>query len=46
MDESLAKTKNMEFKVGDLVYYRNHQTRKLNVCWQPYHVLIENTAHL
>ena len=45
MDESLAKTKDVKFKVGDLVYYRNHYRRgKLDVRWQPYYVVVEKTG--
>ena len=41
-DGSLTKTKDLEFKVGDLDDYRNpHGRRKLDVRWQPYYVIVE-----
>lgn len=33
MDESLTKTKGVEFKAGEFVYYKNHHNKgKLDVC--------------
>lgn len=35
----------IEFKVGDLVCYRNHHKRsKLNMKWRPYYVVIKRNG--
>ena len=45
IEGSRSKTKDVKFKVGDLVYYKNHhKRRKLDVRWRPYYVVIENTG--
>ena len=45
IDGSRGKTKDVKFKVGDLVYYKNHHKRgKLDVRWRSYYVVIENTG--
>ena len=45
IEESRSKTKDVEIKVGDLEYYKNHHKRgKLNVRWQPYYVVVEKTG--
>ena len=45
IDESRSKTKDVEFKVGDLVYYKNHHKRgRLDVRWHPYYVVVEKTG--
>ena len=45
IDRSLSKTKDVEFKVGDLVYYKNHHRRgKLDMRWRPYYVVVEKTG--
>ena len=45
IEGSRSKTKDVKFKVGYLVYYKNHHKRgKLDVCWRPYYAVIENTG--
>ena len=45
IDKSLSKTKDVTFKVGDLVYYRNHHKKeKLDMRWWPYYVVVEKTS--
>ena len=45
MDEFLAKTTDVEFKVADLVCSRNHHRRgKLDIHWLPYYVVVEKTG--
>lgn len=45
IDRSRCKTKDVEFEVGDLVYYKNHQRKgKLDKRWKPYYVVIEKTG--
>ena len=45
IDKSLSKTKDGEFKVGDLVYYKNHHKKeKLDMYWWPYYVAVEKNG--
>ena len=45
IDESRSKTKDVEFKVRDLVYNKNYQKRrKLDLNWWPYYVAVEKTG--
>ena len=45
IDRSRSKTKDVEFNVGDLVYYKNHQRKgKLDKRWKPYYVVVEKTG--
>ena len=45
MDRSRSKTKDVEFEVGDLVFYKNHQRKsKLDIHWKPNYVVIEKTG--
>ena len=45
IDKPLSKTKDVTFKVGDLVYYRNHHKKgKLDMRWQPCYGVVEKTG--
>ena len=40
-----SKTKDVEFKVGYLVYYKTHHKKgKLDMRWWPYYVVVEKTV--
>ena len=43
IERSRKRTKEVEFEVGDLVYYKNHQrTGKLDRRWTPHYIVIKN----
>ena len=45
IERSRKRTKEVEFEVGDLVYYKNHQrTGKLDRRWTPHYIVIEKTG--
>ena len=45
IERSNSKTNDVDFKVGDLVYYKNHHRRgKLDKRWKPYYIVIEKTG--
>ena len=47
IDRSNKKTKDHNFAVGDLVYYKNHHRRgKLDRRWKPHYVVIKKTGEV